>query len=295
MHRVLLAGLTVKGKGPMAELGRESMNRAELRQLIKIDEVKMKSYHFKPAGCVEDYFTALKLVQDVYIQEGYVNPAEVACRYRILQNHFLEETAVFIGKKNKEMVFTVSLFPDSIHGLPMDRIYKEDLDHLRIQGRRIGEVGCLATHPEFRDGSQNILMHGNKIMLKYAMEYLHLDDLVITVHPKHALIYKEVLMFEEIGQGEIKAYPKVNNNPAIALRLNLHDVEEKYRHFYQDNSPETNLHHFLFVKQNANLQLPENNKAMCNHFYNFFTSSIQDGNYYGLLEQADAFWPVSAG
>jgi hypothetical protein len=261
----------------MAELGREYMNRVELRQLIRIDELKMKSYHFKPAGCVEDYFTALKLVQDVYIQEGYVNPAEHTCRYRILENHFLEETAVFIGKKNKEMVFTVSLFPDSAHGLPMDRIYKKDLDHLRTQGRRIGEVGCLATHPEFRDGSQNILMHGNKIMLKYAMEYLHLDDLVITVHPKHALIYKEVLMFEEIGQGEIKAYPTVNNNPAIALRLNLHDVEEKCRHFYQDNSPETNLHHFLFVKQDTNLQLPENNKAMCNHFYNFFTPSIQAG------------------
>lgn len=273
----------------MAEFGRKYMNRAELRQLIKIDELKMKSYHFKPAGCVEDYFTALKLVQDVYIQEGYVNPAESACRYRILQNHFLEETAVFIGKKNKEIVFTVSLFPDSTHGLPMDRIYKKDLEHLRAQGRRIGEVGCLATHPEFRDGSQNILMHGNKIMLKYAMEYLHLDDLVITVHPKHALIYKEVLMFEEIGQGEIKAYPKVNNNPAIALRLNLHDVEEKCRHFYQGNSPETNLYHFLFVKQNANLQLPENTKTMCNHFYNFFTPSIQTGNYDGLFEQANAF------
>ncbi len=260
----------VKRKGPMTDLKKEYTSQAELRQLIRIDDLKMEPYHFKPASCVEDYFTALKLVQEVYIKEGYVNAAESACRYRILKNHFLEETAVFIGKNDQELVFTVSLFPDSTHGLPMDRIYKIDLDHLRIQGRRIGEVGCLATHPGFRNGSQNILMHGNKIMLKYAMEYLHLDDLVITVHPKHALVYKEALMFEEIGQGEIKAYPKVNNNPAIALRLNLHDAKEKFRRFYQDNSPETNLHHFLFVKQSNNLQLPENNKTMCNHFYNFF-------------------------
>ena len=129
-------------------------------------------------------------------------------------------------------------------------IYKKELDHLRSQGRMIGEVGCLATHPEFRDGSQNILMHGNKIMLKYAMEYLKLDDLVITVNPKHALVYKEVLLFEEIGEGEIKAHPKVNGNPAVALRLNLHEVEAKCRHFYQNNPLEKNLHHFLLFSKN---------------------------------------------
>lgn len=259
----------------MAELRKESMTPADLRQLIRIDHLKMSPYHFKPADCVEDYFTALKLVQDVYIEEGYVSAAESSRRYRILENHFFEETAVFVGKKNEELIFTVSLFPDSPYGLPMDRIYKEELDHLRNQGRRIGEVGCFATHPECRDGSQNIVMHGNKIMLKYAMEYLKLDDLVITVHPKHALIYKEVLLFDEIGQGKIKAHPKVNNNPAVALRLNLHEVQDKFRHFYQNNSPETNLHDFLFVNQTNTLQLPENNQTMCNHFSRFFTLPLQ--------------------
>ena len=261
----------------MTELKKESMTTADLRQLIRIDELKMMPFHFKPADCVEDYFTALKLVQDVYIEEGYISAADSSRRYRILENHFFEETAVFVGKKNEELIFTVSLFPDSPHGLPMDRIYKKELDYLRNQGRKIGEVGCLATHPEFRDGSQNILMHGNKIMLKYAMDYLKLDDLVITVHPKHALVYKKVLLFDELGQGQIKPHPKVNNTPAVALRLNLQEVQAKCRHCYQNNSPETNLHDFLFVKQSNTLQLPENNQAMCNHFSRFFTVPLQAG------------------
>lgn len=270
----------------MAGLKKESMTPADLRQLIKIDPLKMNPYYFKPARSAEDYFTALKLVQDVYIEEGYISADEASCPCRILEHHFFEKTMVFIGRKSDQLIFTVSLFPDSPKGLPMDQIYKKELDHLRNQGRVIGEVGCLATHPEFRDGSQNILMHGNKIMLKYAMEHLHLDDLVITVNPKHALVYKEVLLFDELGEGQVRPYPKVNSNPAIALRLNLHEVEEKCKHFYQNNPLETNLHHFLFVKQNSTLQLPENDEAVYNNFPRFFNlPNHQAGPWDALADQ----------
>ncbi len=231
---------------------------AHLREMIRINDLETREYNFGLVTRENDFLTALKLVQDVYIEEGYVNRETDIGPYRILKNHHHEETAVFVGKKQTQVAFTVSLFPDSAWGLPMDAIYKEELDYLRSQGRKLGEVGCLATHPEHRNGSQNILMHGNKIMFKYAMDTLELDDLVIAVHPKHALVYKEVLMFEEIDPGTVKTYPKVNNNPAIALRLDLHEAEDKFRHFYQNNSLETNLHHFIFVKNSTNIEITEN-------------------------------------
>jgi len=224
-----------------------------LREMIRIDDLQTLDYNFGVITQADDFFTALKLVQDIYLEEGYVDIKTDPGPCRILKNHHLKDTAVFFGKKNEEIAFTVSLFPDSAWGLPMDTIYKKELDSLRSQGRKIGEVGCLATHPDHRNGSQNILMHGNKIMLKYAMEHLELDDLVITVHPKHALVYKEVLMFEEIESGVVRTYPKVNNNPAIALRLDLHAAEDKFKHFYQNNNTDTNLHHFLFVKNSDNI------------------------------------------
>lgn len=239
----------------------------QLRQLVKIDDLKMAQYKFKAANSPKEFLTALKLVQDVYTREGYVNAEEASCSCRILENHFFEKTTVFIGKKDDQIIFTVSLFPDSPYGLPMDQVYKQELHHLRRQGRVIGEVGCLATHPEFRDGSQNIPMHGNKIMFKYAMEHLKIDDLVITVHPKHAMVYKKILMFDELGKSEIKPHPKVNGNPAVALRLNLHEAEEKYRHFYQNSPIEANLHHFFFGKQSTNLHLPGNNTLIENNFF----------------------------
>lgn len=222
-----------------------------LRQMISINDLEIQDYGFGMAIQAKDYIMALKLVQDIYRKEGYLNSKEKSATCRILKNHFYDKTAVFIGKKQGEIAFTVSLFPDASWGLPMDSIYKEELDQLRFQGRKIGEVGCLATHPDHRHISQTILMHGFKMMFKHASENLGLDDLVITVHPKHALVYKEILMFEEVCPGTVKTYPTVNNNPAFALRLNLHEVEAKLKHYYNDNPPETNLYQFMFQKEPA--------------------------------------------
>lgn len=217
-----------------------------IRQMICIDDTEIQHYGFGMAIQAMDYIIALKLVQDIYRQEGYLNPEEESATCRILQNHFNEKTAVFVGKKHDEIAFTVSLFPDGPHELPMDSIYREELDQLRFQGRKIGEVSCLATHPDHRHISQTILFHGFRMMFKHATETLGLDDLVITIHPKHGIVYKEVLMFEEVCPGTVKTYPIVNNNPALGLRMNLHGIEAKFKHFYKNNPPETNLYEFVF-------------------------------------------------
>lgn len=228
-----------------------------LNDMIRIDDLETRDYQFERVNNAHDFFTALKLVQDVYVQQGYVDRKTDPRPCRILKQHHHKDSVVFIGKKFNQITYTVSLFPDSKWDLPMDLIYKKEMDKLRAQGRKIGEVGCLATHPNHRTGSQNILMHGNKIMVRYAMETLELDDLVIVVHPKHALVYTEVLLFEEISSGTVKNYSKVNNNPAVALRLNLQEIEEKFWHYYHKNPIETNLHHFLFVKNSSNMDIPK--------------------------------------
>lgn len=231
------------------------------RQMICMDDQEAEGYEFGIAEKGKDYFHALKLVQDIYKEEGYVNPENDTGPCRLLKNHYYDKTAVFVGKKGDEIAFTVSLFPDSPWGLPMDDIYKKELDQLRSKGRKIGEVGCLATHPDHRNGSQNILMHGNKLILKYALEEFDLDDLVITIHPKHAEVYKQTLMFEDLNPGTVKTYPTVNHNPAVALRLNLDGIQEKVRQFYGHHVSAANLYHFLFEKESNNIEAIEPIKA----------------------------------
>lgn len=233
----------------------ESIEALELRDMIRINESDACEYEFYKITDPHDLFYSLKLVQDVYIQEGYLDPQKVSGPCRILKHHHFEDTAVFAGKKDDEIVFTVSLFPDSHRDLPMDTIYNDELEQLRDSGRSIGEVGCLATHPAHRTGTQIIPMYCNKIILNYAMEQLELDDLVITVHPRHAQVYKEILLFEELTPGTVKPYPNVNNNPAVALRLDLRDIKNKYRQCYCNKPLEADLHHFVFVRDCPNIDI----------------------------------------
>ncbi len=242
-------------QGHTSSVDTRQFQKSELRDMIRIDEREAREYMFHRAKNSQDMHDALKLVQDIYIQEGYVDKRTVTGPCRVLKNHLYEDTAVFVGKKNGDIIFTVSLFPDSPWGLPMDAIYEKELGRLRSRGRQIGEVGCLATHPDHRTGTQIIPMYCNKIILNYAMEQIKLDDLVIAVHPKHAPVYKELLLFDDLNPGTVRAYPSVNNNPAVALRLNLRETREKYRQCYQHKPLEANLHHFVFVKNCSNIDL----------------------------------------
>lgn len=228
-------------------------SKDSLLGMIQIDETTTRDYSFEKVNDPKDFYHALKLVKDVYVAQGYIDPEVEKNPIRMLKHHLNSGSAVFIGKTKSQIAFTVSLFPDSSIGIPMDELFKKDLDVLRNKGRRIAEVGCLATHPDHRSGNQNILIHGNKIMLKYAMEELMIDDLVIIVHPKHVPIYKEVLLFEELVPGEVRSYSKVNHNPAVALTINLHEVKRKYLHSYSGFPKQFDLHHFVFNQTTSNI------------------------------------------
>ena len=87
-----------------------------------------------------------------------------------------------------------------------DTGFKREVDVLRNQGRRLLEVGCLASHPLYRKGNKHIPMLGNRLIVSYAIKILHVDDLLITVHPKYLKIYEDILLFDKIGQIVITSY-----------------------------------------------------------------------------------------
>ena len=161
------------------------------------------------------------------------------------------------GDSQRTPVYTISLFPDSDEGLPMDAGFKSQLDNLRNQGRSIAEVGCLTSNPSFRKRDMNIPMLGNRIIHQYATQHLDLDDLVIAVHPKNRWVYEDVLLFEKIGT--MIQYSYVKNNPAVAMRLDLRSAEKKYKKVYGAEPLEKDLHHFFFSAQSCSIDLSSEN------------------------------------
>lgn len=147
----------------------------------------------------------------------------------------LPSTTTFIAKQAGRVVATVTLIPDSPLGIPMDKIYKNEVDALRGQGRRVSEASQLAIDnrlfPQgwfsmFNFNKLIFLFKLFKLILDYAAEVEKLDDSCIAVNPKHQYLYK-FIGFEKWGG--LKYYGSVNNAPAVAKRLDLHRLEDYFR------------------------------------------------------------------
>lgn len=227
---------------PMTE-SRKRLNRGGLPDF----QTNLDSVTFRKASSADDYISCFNLLHDVYVDAGFIEPSTPPLR--IIPHHSDPESMVFMGclpddQAGTVPIYTASMFPDNKQGLPMDTGFKGQMDVLRDQGRRLVEIGCLASNPLYRKGDKKIPMLGNRMLVSYAIKALHADDLVITVHPKYLKIYEDILLFEKIG--EISSYSYVNNNPAVALRQNLHTWPQRLKKVYAKKPIEKNLYHFLF-------------------------------------------------
>jgi len=239
-----------------------SMRSKMIRKNMPPVRSKLDNIVFRCADNFDDYIKAFRLVHDVYVQAGYIQQQPSALR--ITPFHGNPLSRVFLGVKQEQgsacetIVYTISMFPDTGEqglGLPMDSAFKQEMDCLRSQNRMLVEIGALASAPCHRQNNMNIPMLGNRIVQKYAFDYLKADDLVITVHPKYRWVYEDILLFEEIGY--VDKYDYVSNNPAVAMRLNLNTAEKRYKKVYSNMPKEKNLHRFFFEKESPSIIMPK--------------------------------------
>jgi len=198
----------------------------------------------KIAETLDEYMQAFTVLHDVYLASGYLSaPSPYGISFGL--HHLLPKSCVFIFKSYLTVLSTMSYIPDTQRfGLPMDDLYKPELDRLRDSGRKIVELGSLATLPQRR--MQNLIVFLAKAIFRYAMS-THADDLCIMVNPKHVRFYESIFLFESFG--EERHYDKVNA-PAVALRVNMHKIEPSLYEAYGSADFETDLHSF-FVKMNS--------------------------------------------
>lgn len=211
---------------------------------------------FRTANTPNEYLAAFNLVYKVFVDRGFVQPSSAP--FRLAPQHCNPDSRVFIGVAKEtnieRLIYSVSLFPDSDKGLPMDDVFSPQLDELRGQGRFIVEAGHLAADPHYKTNTMNIPMLGNKILFHYAHDVLQADDIVITTHPKYKWIYEDLLLFTKIG--EIDQYGYANNNPAIALRLDIRTIKDRYSEIYENKNYKNNLHDFFFLNKSKSITMP---------------------------------------
>ncbi|MET0321898.1 MAG: long-chain N-acyl amino acid synthase [Duganella sp.] len=125
-----------------------------------------------------------------------------------------------------ETVGTMSLCLDSTDmGLPADENYRDKLDELRAEHRRLCEPSRLAIDKGVSKRVFAALIHISYI---YARNIHGYTDYVIEVNPRHVMFYKRMLGFRNFGgQRECTRV----GAPAVLLRLELEYMGEQIRKF----------------------------------------------------------------
>jgi hypothetical protein len=131
------------------------------------------------------------------------------------------------------------IFDNNNLGLPMDSLYKKELDDLRNKERHVVELSAFVTSRQFR--MKNIIMYLCKAMFMHS-NFHKVDDICVMVNPKHVNFYTKMFLFEPFGPELF--YEKVQA-PAVPLRLDMRYIHERVRDKYAHFEKGNDLHAFF--------------------------------------------------
>ncbi len=189
----------------------------------------LKNVTYRVARSRQELESVYRIVYKEYLKQGYINPNDAEMHFST--HNLLPQTTTFVAMADDKVITTATIIPDSPLGVPMDELYKKEVDRLRDQ--KICEVSMLANSSALFAGEASMLLNAKKMflvfylfkcMLDYIREFLHLDYICIAINPKHKGTY-ESLFFKDLGG--LKNYDKVNGAPAVAKALNVHTVEQE--------------------------------------------------------------------
>lgn len=179
----------------------------------------MDKLSFLRAYSQNDIKEAFQLVEKKYLEQNYISPDSNFSK-EIPECYLAKDSAVFTAKAGDAILGTVSVIMDSSFGLPMDDIFRKELEEFRNAGKKIVEIGRLAVE---KNKDISLLFSLFKLVFHYCV-CKKADYLCITVNPKHSSFYN-YFQFED--KGFVEKYGAVNNAPAALKVLDLGKIQEK--------------------------------------------------------------------
>jgi hypothetical protein len=176
---------------------------------------------FRLARQSEDRLGAFQLIHKAYVRSGLGEASPLGMRATPYQ--ILPTSQIFVGLLREEVVSTVSLIGDGELGLPMDVVFRREIQPLREAGHQVAEVSCLADRRQSGRRFLDSFKELTRLMAQFA-RYEGIESLLITVHPRHAPFYTRYLGFTPLSD-RIADCPHVQGNPAIALRLEFARID----------------------------------------------------------------------
>ncbi|MBU4477799.1 MAG: hypothetical protein L6420_01960 [Elusimicrobia bacterium] len=195
---------------------------------------KEKETIYRVARTRDELEEAFSLVYKEYAGRGYI-PKHYKSTLRLSLHNAVPSTVTFVALQDNRVIATVTLIPDSVLGLPMDSIFKEEVDVLRKGGLKVAEVSQLSLDGDLFPKNWFSLFNFNKLafvfklfklVLDYSFYTAGLNELCIAINPSHQYLYK-FISFKQMGG--LKHYGSVNKAPAIAFKCDLTKAKEKLK------------------------------------------------------------------
>jgi len=201
-----------------ASAGLRDLVVAEGKEELALDHpLDQQTFHIRMANSQGRREAASLLLKKMYGWRGYsVDPNAT---------HSPNKITLF-AETGGHTVGTMSLCLDTPDiGLPADENFRDKLDELRGQQRRLCEPSRLAIDKGVSKRVFAALIHISYI---YARNIHNYTDYIIEVNPRHVMFYKRMLGFRDFG-GE-RQCTRVGA-PAVLLRLELEYMGEQIRKF----------------------------------------------------------------
>lgn len=192
--------------------------KSDKRDTIQFSEVEdlilnQDSYGIRLTDTPEGRNSASMLINKMYAWRGYAG-----------SHAFTNDpNRITLTASDKgDVVGTVTIGIDSEIGLAGDMIFKDELDRLRANGRKLCEFTKLAFDTSVR--SKTALANLFHLAVIYARDLHGCTDIIIEINPRHRRFYEMMLGFKR--EGDLKMNPRVNA-PAYLLRVELDYVTEQ--------------------------------------------------------------------
>lgn len=180
------------------------------------------------------------LVTQQYQSSGYLLPTDQPLPD--IRNYFPESLVFTIKGTENQLCGTIALIPDTLHKMPLDAMFSDEIRALREKGLKLAEVGRLAVTelPGIPPKeSKRVLPALFSVALSWGF-LLKLDALVITINPKHDSLYQH-FGFRPLASDQKKSHPTLKNAPALARILFLQHATAQDFRFLPFNPKETHI------------------------------------------------------
>jgi hypothetical protein len=200
-----------------------------------------EGFTIEQAATYDDLRQAYALVHDVFLHQGYIAPQPGGLRIRPFEA--TPELGTLVAKAQGQVVAVMSVASDSPDlGLPSDKAFNVELNHLRDQGRALAETTNLAVAPDHRNSA--VFFELSRACVAFAMN-AGLDDSFISISPGHSMFFEAILGFEPWG--DRRDYGDGKPDYVEGMRLNLRTFKQRVLELDQLLGPEAFLHHWFFT------------------------------------------------